>query len=295
MSSNKLRVNPYSKKFKKTRGMIDETITIETPTIKEEENKYDYDEEPPCRIRPLDTSIGVFSMEFYISNAKTKKVSIFNDATDNFAVKIKIEKVGGDYIILDTEEWNELQVKKLDIESYFNHPGKLSGITEVFETPKHSVFMKNLYGQKCLLKRHQPWTDTQIFCQKIGKIYESKVVLQESTWRLFLLVLDCLQTVVSQRQFWQPEIQCYFSEMCNVLKNEFIHQHKCRLSNNNFSEFFFNNFVYNNINNLTDIVYDTNCPYLNLPMMDAQLKGLCQGIIDCRLRSEITGNILDLA
>lgn len=85
-------------------------------------------------------------------------MTVFIDAAYKFTVQVKLEKVGGGYIILNSDEWIELQTKKTDIdEACFGHPKKTAGEIDVLETPKHSNFMKNLYGQKCVfLKQHQP-------------------------------------------------------------------------------------------------------------------------------------------
>lgn len=77
-------------------------------------------------------------------------------------LKLKFEKVGGDFVCLKPEELEEIGLKLSDINDCFNHPTKLTGEVDILETTKHSIFLKKLYGQKTLfIKRHQPWTDAQ--------------------------------------------------------------------------------------------------------------------------------------
>lgn len=90
-----------------------------------------------------------------MSNGKIKKVTVFIDTADNFTVEVKLSKVGCDYIILDSDEWMELQAKKPDTDACFGHPERIASKIDVTKTPKYSIIMKILHGQKCVfLKRH---------------------------------------------------------------------------------------------------------------------------------------------
>lgn len=80
------------------------------------------------------------------------KVTAFVDPVDNFYVFVKFEKIGGDYVILNTEEWFELEAKKRDISDCFNHLAKLGAEMELYNGEFHAVFMKNLciWTEKCI-------------------------------------------------------------------------------------------------------------------------------------------------
>lgn len=76
-----------------------------------------------------------------MSNGKTKKLTVFIDAVDNFTVEVKQKKVGSEYIVLDSNEWMELQTKKPNTYTSFSYSERIAGKTDELEMPKHSIFI----------------------------------------------------------------------------------------------------------------------------------------------------------
>lgn len=158
--------------------------------------------------------------------------------------------------------------------------------------------MKNLYGQKSVfIKKRAPWTAAQpFFCDATSDMYESKFVLQECTWRHLLLVWPCLQLAIHQRSSWSGGLHKYFNAVYVRLRGEFLSQRKNRLTRNNFSEFFMNTFVFNNIHNMDIVDCDlSECKLLNESRLDVEIKSLCQSLFSKKLHDVICENILNFA
>lgn len=104
-----------------------------------------------------------------------------------------------------------------------------------------------------------------------------------------MLVRDCVDIGLSQRQTWAPVVKKYYNDMCDALTREFLWQHKTQLTTYNF--------VFSNINNITNLepTEDTaNSPLYNLAVLDAEVKGLCQIIIAQKVHGEINNNAINL-
>lgn len=56
----------------------------------------------------LTGTIGLFSAHYSINSGTSKRVTVFIYPTDNINVFIKLEKIAGDYVILNTGEWSEM-------------------------------------------------------------------------------------------------------------------------------------------------------------------------------------------